>query len=108
MSAAIPAPLSPPSGPPAPAAGVVIISIVSVILLPVALGVALWLKNENAFLLITGCIITNATTVVNWWVGSSKGSADKSAAQSQQIQAMLPVTGPIPPIPTIPGIASVR
>jgi hypothetical protein len=91
---------TPPSaiGPPAPAAGVVMISIVSVILLPVALGVALWLKNENAFLLITGCIITNATTVVNWWVGSSKGSADKSAAQSQQIQAMLP-TAPDPLLP---------
>jgi hypothetical protein len=117
MSATIPAtgpaaPVTPPvtaPGPPPPPAGVVVVSIVSLILLAVALAVATWMKNENAILLITGCIITNATTIVNWWVGSSKGSADKTALQSQQLQAMLPVVPVAPALvtPIIPAPGTV-
>lgn len=80
------------AGPPDPPTGVVVVSLVSLTLLAAALAVTVWLKNENAMLLVTGCIITNATTIVNWWVGSSKGSADKSAAQATQLQALLPAT----------------
>ncbi len=33
---------------------------------------------EKPLLLITGCWITNFTTIINWLFGSSKGSADKT------------------------------
>ena len=34
---------------------------------------------ERPMLLITGCWITNMTTIINWLFGSSKGSSDKTA-----------------------------
>ena len=33
---------------------------------------------REPMLLITGCWITNVTTIVNYFFGSSKGSADKT------------------------------
>jgi len=34
---------------------------------------------EKPLLLVTGCWITNFTTIINWLFGSSKSSADKTA-----------------------------
>ena len=33
---------------------------------------------EKPMLLVTGCWITNMTTIINWLFGSSKGSSDKT------------------------------
>jgi hypothetical protein len=33
---------------------------------------------REPLLLVTGCWITNFTTLINWLFGSSKGSADKT------------------------------
>lgn len=59
------------------------ISVIAELLLAVAIGVAFWTDDKESRLLITGAIISNATTVVGWWVGSSKSSADKSVVAAQ-------------------------
>lgn len=82
-------PTLPPSdgaAPPRPSIGVVVISAASILLLAISLGVCALMHNEPAVLLITGCIVTNATSVVGWWIGSSKGSSEKSA----RLQSLLP------------------
>ena len=42
---------------------------------------------REPMLLITGCWITNLTTIVNYFFGSSKGSADKTAMLKNPPQA---------------------
>lgn len=38
---------------------------------------------EKPLLLVTGCWITNFTTVINWLFGSSKSSSDKTILLSK-------------------------
>lgn len=42
-----------------------------------------YLDNPNDQLLV-GALITMTGTAVNWWLGSSKGSSDKSAQMERQ------------------------
>ena len=55
------------------------LGVYSLTLFAVALGVAWYAKSDNALLLMIGAVITNATTVVNYYFGSSSGSAAKTA-----------------------------
>ena len=55
------------------------VSIVSELTFLVCLGIAYWAKNDTAFNLLVGAAITNSTTVVNYWLGSSSGSSAKDA-----------------------------
>ncbi len=41
--------------------------------------------------LIVGALIAAFTTSVNWWLGSSQGSADKSAQLAEQASSAQPV-----------------
>jgi hypothetical protein len=86
----------PPSAAPTPPTGVMIVSIVSLGLLAASLAISAWLRNDNAMLLIIGAIVSNATTVVSWWVGSSKGSVDKSARIAEQWHATQTQAPPSP------------
>ena len=47
----------------------------------VAMGVAWWAENDTALTLLTGAVVTNATTVINYYFGSSAGSARKTELQ---------------------------
>ena len=38
---------------------------------------------EKPMLLVTGCWITNMTTIINWLFGSSQGSSDKTRLLSK-------------------------
>ena len=38
---------------------------------------------EKPLLLVTGCWMTNMTTIINWLFGSSKSSSDKTALLSR-------------------------
>ena len=60
-------------------------------LFAVAMGVAWWAENDTALTLLTGAVVTNATTVINYYFGSSAGSARKT----EQMQANA--TGANPP-----------
>jgi len=44
-----------------------------------ALGVVWWANKEAAFNLLIGAVISNATTVIGYYFGSSSGSAQKTA-----------------------------
>lgn len=55
------------------------VSIVAEITFIVCMAIAWWTKNETAFNLLVGAAISNSTTVVNYWLGSSSGSSAKDA-----------------------------
>lgn len=55
------------------------IGIFSLTLFMVALGVSWFAKTDTAFNLMIGAVISNATTVVGYYFGSSSGSAQKTA-----------------------------
>lgn len=40
---------------------------------------------REPLLLVTGCWITNFTTLINWMFGSSKGSSDKTILLSKKV-----------------------
>ena len=61
------------------------ISIYTLTIMIGAMAIAWLTKNDNAMTLLTGAAIANATTIINFWVGSSAGSQKKDetiAAQS--------------------------
>lgn len=58
-------------------AGAPVISVYSLTLLLLALVVVWWMKDQTLVNVVVGVIATNATTVVNFWVGSSRGSERK-------------------------------
>lgn len=88
MSTTTTPPDAPPPAPAAPATlpakvsewGAVAISVVALVAYIFALLIAWWSKSNDTFVALCGVAATNATTVVSFWVGSSKGSADKTAA----------------------------
>ena len=55
------------------------IGIFSLVLFALALGVVWWAKQEAAFNLLIGAVISNTTTVIGYYFGSSSGSAQKTA-----------------------------
>lgn len=67
--------------------GAVVTSIVAQVTFFIALaaaGAIAWLKNDYTLLTaMAGVAATNATTVVQYWVGSSDGSAKKTEIMAQ-------------------------
>jgi len=55
------------------------------VLLAAALVFAYLIKNDNLMIVLTGVIATNATTVVNFYVGSSASSQAKDRTISNQL-----------------------
>ena len=95
--AVIETPASPIITPPPPlTAGVLrgstIISVFSLTLLLIALVFAYIIKNENLLVLLAGVIATNATSVVQFYVGSSSSSQAKDVTISNQLPVPMMVT----------------
>ena len=87
-----------------------LVSIYSLTILLVALGVACYLNNATAITLLIGVIATNATTVVNYYMGSSHGSQAKDATIAGQLPTPPPPSplanppaGPAAPTPGAPA-----
>lgn len=72
------------------------VSVMSLVVFMVALGISYWTKNDTAMNLMVGAVITNATTVVNYWLGSSQGSSSKDAALAQITTPPVTTTRTIP------------
>lgn len=91
--------------------GAPIVSVLAYLVFLAAMGIAYAIKNTELLVTLCGMAGANATTVVSFWLGSSKGSQDKDttiAAQSSQLAAAAPVpapsatTGPVvPPAPVV-------
>lgn len=79
----------PPVSPPAPkqprAWGAPLVSLYSLTLLLAALVFAYIMKNDNLLVLLAGVVATNATSVVNFYVGSSASSQAKDVTISGQL-----------------------
>lgn len=69
------------------------IGVYSLTLFVLALGVAWWLKNDTALNLMIGAVISNASTVVNYYFGSSSGSARKTEQMGAAQQPQQPAAG---------------
>lgn len=69
-------------------------SILTQLIFAVLAFLAFWLRNEQMELLVVGAAIANATTVVNYWLGSSSGSKGKDATIAGQAESPAP---PKPP-----------
>lgn len=61
--------------------GPIVVSVLSLALLAVAMGVAWWTKDPSLPILL-GVAGSNATTVVGYWLGSSVGSKAKDATMA--------------------------
>lgn len=92
-----------PTTPPTVAAprawGAPLVSLYSLTLLLAALVFAWIMKNDNLLVLLAGVIATNATSVVNFYVGSSASSQAKDVTISNQ----LPPPAPTPTPPAVPA-----
>jgi lipopolysaccharide export LptBFGC system permease protein LptF len=62
------------------------VSVYSLTLMLVALAVAWYSKNDGAIQILIGAIVANGTTVVNFYMGSSRSSQKKD----ETIAAQLP------------------
>lgn len=62
-----------------------IVSVYSLTLMLVALGIACYLKIDNAITILIGAIVANGTTVVNFYMGSSRSSQTKDATIASQL-----------------------
>ena len=56
------------------------VSVLALLTFVVALGIAFFLKNDTMLNVLVGVAGANATTVVNFWLGSSAGSQKKDEA----------------------------
>ena len=81
MSGTTPAPTTLPPEPTWAKPG---IGVYTLTLFVLALGVAVYAKNENGIALMIGAIISNTGTVINYYFGSSSGSAAKTAQMAAQ------------------------
>lgn len=64
------------------------VSIYAMSIFLVALGIAYWSKDSSSLTMMMGAVITMATQVVNYWLGSSSGSSKKDdvIAASQPVK----------------------
>lgn len=80
--------------------GAVVTSIVAQVTFFIALaaaGAIAWIKNDYTLLTaMAGVAATNATTVVQYWVGSSDGSAKKTEMMAQPPTPTTTTTGATP------------
>jgi hypothetical protein len=60
------------------------IGIYSLVLFLAAMGISWWMKNDTAFNLMIGAVIANANTVIQYYFGSSSGSARKTEMQDSK------------------------
>lgn len=72
-----------------------VISVYSLTLLLIALVFAFFTKNENLLVILAGVVATNATTVVGFYVGSSRSSQAKDETISAQL--LLPPPSRVTP-----------
>lgn len=77
--------------------GKIVVSVLTLLLYVGALVVALVLRNENMLLMLVGAAISMAGTAVQYWLGSSSGSARKD-----DLIAGAPPVGVPPPPPLAP------
>jgi hypothetical protein len=66
--------------------GAPIVSVYSLTLMLAALAAAVYMKNEQIVVVLAGVIATNATAVVNFYVGSSASSQAKDETISKQLK----------------------
>jgi len=85
---------APPSPAPARAWGAPIVSVYSLTLLLVALCFAYLVKNDTLLTALVAVIATNATSVVQFYVGSSSSSQAKDIVISNQLPTPPPAVGP--------------
>lgn len=70
------------------------IGVYSLTLFAAALMVAWWAKSDTALNLMIGAIISNATTVIGYYFGSSSGSAQKTALMQAPAPSPTPKAPP--------------
>jgi hypothetical protein len=68
-----------------------VVSVVAEAIFLAAIVIAWWTKDASLGILL-GAAATNATTVVNYWLGSSSGSKAKDATIAQQA-SVTPLPG---------------
>jgi hypothetical protein len=78
--------------------GAIIVSVVAILTFTGALIVSFVAKDEGLLNLTVGAAIANATTAVQWWLGSSRGSQ----AKDETIAQLKPTNGATPASPTHP------
>jgi hypothetical protein len=74
--------------------GAPVVSVIAYLVFLLALAVAYLVKNDNLLITLCGVAAANGTTVVNFWLGSSRGSQDKDvtiASQSTQLANSTPI-----------------
>ena len=72
----------PPAVSPIAEWGGVAVSILSLLLFVATLIVSYLSKNDTAFMLLVGAVVSMGTTTINYWLGSSRGSVAKDATIS--------------------------
>ena len=70
--------------------GAPVVSTYSLTLMLAALAAAVWMKNDQMIIVLTSVIATNATSVVNFYVGSSASSQSKDDTISNQLPGSPP------------------
>ena len=66
--------------------GQIAISVMSQLIFAGSVIAAFFVKDNNLLLLVVGAVIANATTTIQFWVGSSSGSQKKDDALQAQAQ----------------------
>jgi len=73
--------------------GAVATSVLALLLFAAALAAAYVMKDQTAISLLDGAVVSMATSVVSFWIGSSAGSQKKD----QMLASSIPVPAPIVP-----------
>lgn len=81
--------------------GAVAVSIFSLTVLLAALIITYLADNDTMLTVLIGVVATNATSVVNYWMGSSAGSARKDALISSQLPPAAAQPNPPPASPPL-------
>lgn len=80
--------------------GTIVVSVVAMVVYLIALAIAFFLKSDNLLTVLIGAAVANATAVVQYWVGSSRGSTMKTgllANSTPTPPAQQPAPGPVNP-----------
>jgi hypothetical protein len=81
--------------------GAVLISVLVLVVFLVMVAVAYFAHDNNSLSLLSGASVAMATGIVQYWTGSSRGSANKD----QIIASMTPPAAPVP-APVVPVAAA--
>ena len=88
------------------------ISIYALTIFVIAFGIAYMSKNDASLTMMMGAAISMGTSVVNYYLGSSSGSAQKTAIMSTPVTpppgtttttTAVTSTPPAPPVPPAPS-----